>query len=225
MNDNKPEMILSTIPFSGFYESIHNAAIDDAVEGLFQDNDGDSEVPEAFWDRWEAKPVVEAFAKLYTETLKDKLSEDFDADLSSMIFSDLYSPKEYNFETDVISVEISVEQVRALYLATDKEDLRVLIKDRFTSRSGFSSHYSNSLTEWLGTDMSKWDRNQVGTLIEAYTDNLNLNLQDENKNDAISELVYENMSDKCKALADKFFELNDKDNTKPAIWSDDAPTI
>ena len=41
------------------------------------------------------------------------------------------------------------------------------IKERFTSRSGFWSHYKNELDLWT-QDYSEWDHNQIGTCFELF---------------------------------------------------------
>ena len=36
--------MLTTVPFSGFYESLHDSQIDDCLERMFADDRGDAEV-------------------------------------------------------------------------------------------------------------------------------------------------------------------------------------
>ena len=48
-----------------------------------------------------------------------------------------------------------------------KKELEEKIKDRFTSRSGFWSHYKNGLDLWT-KDYSEWDCNMIGTCFELF---------------------------------------------------------
>jgi hypothetical protein len=41
------------------------------------------------------------------------------------------------------------------------------IKEQFTSRSGFTSLYSNDVLEWIVKPLDKWDHNEIGTLFEC----------------------------------------------------------
>lgn len=77
------------------------------------------------------------------------------------------SPKFYNFTTDRIFCKIELAEVKRLFAIVDKTVLDKAIVDAFTSYDGFSSFYKNSLDQWP-SDLSKWDHNQVGTLLNVY---------------------------------------------------------
>lgn len=154
--------MISTIPFAGFYESYHSMNVDNAIENLARDYDGNlmHEVHDELQSKCDYREVYKLYAKDYTETLAHELK-------LQITHESMTSPREYNFSTDRIFVEISLEEVTRIYGLTNKAELAKLVKDRFTSRSGFSSFYSPNLNEW-GTDLSVWDHNEVGTLLEAY---------------------------------------------------------
>lgn len=152
------------IPFSGFYETHHNDKIDDAVESGFNynhDTDEDQELPEAFWDaniNWDR--IRQDYCREYVAAF----AEWFGLDLEFVV---MQSPREYNFTTDRIFVNIAEDQMNKIkdkVLAS--EEGRKFVSDKFTSGPGFSSFYSNDLTdeEWQG-DL---DYNQLGAILEYH---------------------------------------------------------
>ena len=87
-----------------------------------------------------------------------------------MTYKCFKSPREYNFETDKIFIEIEenhatdfIEHIVKNY----KKELEEKIKQRFTSRDGFWSHYKNGLDLWT-QDYSEWDCNMIGTCFELF---------------------------------------------------------
>lgn len=155
--------MLSTIPFSGFYDSCHDAAIDRAIESHFENDSGEcnSDLINHFYsnDCIDWNEVRQLYAKDYTQAfaIASKLQITFD---------ELNSPRQYNFTTDRIFVNITEESVKKLFATVDKDALHQRIKEQFTSRPGFISYYSSDLNEWPN-DIAEWDHNQIGTLIEV----------------------------------------------------------
>ena len=154
--------MITTIPFSGFYNSIHNWQIDHSLESMLCDsysNTNDKLLSELI-DSIDYQRCFESYAKEYT----GRFSERFGISLE---FESLRSPKYYNFETDRIFCKISDSEIVRIFSLTKKETLKEKIKERFTSCSGFISHYPNDLESW-DQDPTTWDHNELGTLIEAY---------------------------------------------------------
>lgn len=154
--------MLTTIPFSGFYQSFHDADLDDALQQMFTNWEtgvcNDKLFARAYdMVRWSL--VHANYAAAYAKGLADEFK-------IAMTFVNLDSPREYNFETDRIFCEISLDEVKRLRAETSEKPFRDLARARFTSRSGFISFYSPDVDEW--GDIEGWDLNQVGTLLEAY---------------------------------------------------------
>src|SRR5690606_26269592 len=85
-------------------------------------------------------------------------------------FESLDSPREYNFCTDRIFCYIPLESAKRLFVISAKGNhkrLKEVIRERFTSRDGFISFYSNNLEEWLDKPLDQWDHNEIGTLLIA----------------------------------------------------------
>jgi hypothetical protein len=82
-------------------------------------------------------------------------------------FESMHSPREYNFTTDRIFAYMQEETAKRLLDATPRETLAEVIEERFTSRSGFISHYSNDVQDWFDQGADAWDFNQWATVLEA----------------------------------------------------------
>lgn len=157
-------MILTTIPFLGFYESIHSANIDDAESRLFADRDtgtiNNDGLQAQFSDKCNYSQVFKKYAVAYTE----QFAEDFK--IKSLKFVELNSPREYNFSTDQIVCSISRADLRAIYKATDRQKLTDHVREQCTSRSGFVSFYDPDLKTWGHVDA--WKQPQIKLLLDVY---------------------------------------------------------
>jgi len=160
------QMLTSTIPFLGFYETIHDNAIDRAIEGLFEDDNGDCN--SALINHFYSSNCIN-FVKVRNEYAKDYAQAFATATNLQLTFDELNSPREYNFQSDRIFVNVTPESVIKLFALVDKDVLRQCIKEEYSSRSGFISYYSPDLNEWP-EDITKWDHNQLGTLISVAVD-------------------------------------------------------
>ena len=101
------------IPFSGFYESVHDVVIDEVLTDGF--GGGSDELPDGFWDEaqidWESlrKYYAKAYVEqaLYTLELADS-SVKAGPEILASILDNLVidSPREYNFRTDELWVDL-----------------------------------------------------------------------------------------------------------------------
>lgn len=162
------------IPFPGFYCSELESMIDHEIESAFDyEGTGNAEIPDDFYIKMKYHGIFLAIAELYTEAFQDWLDNEAGIKIG-LRFKDMVSPRYYNFETDRLFCEISDQDIMALWRIVDKDILEKLIKERFTSRDGFSSHYQNSLkntgedykTAWPGNPKT-WNHNQLETLLIA----------------------------------------------------------
>lgn len=153
--------MLTTIPFAGFYYSVHDQECDDALNQYFQNENGDPNEPlvaRAF-DMIDWRAMQEKYARAYVENFASEFKIKCE-------FESMQSPREYNFGTDRIFATIEESEVRRIFAATKPETLAEVARERFTSRSGFISHYSPDIEDW--GDVAEWDHNQVGTVLLAY---------------------------------------------------------
>lgn len=144
------------IPFSGFYESIHSWRLDDLLN-VGEDSDLSSVERDKRIDAMDWKFEMENYAKQYVKQISKMLGIELE-------FIELNSPREYNFTTDRIFAKIKPEDVKKLIAEVDSAIIEKLVEEKFTSRSGFISHYANSYADW---DKDNLDHNQIGTIIEA----------------------------------------------------------
>jgi hypothetical protein len=73
----------------------------------------------------------------------------------------------YNFGNDSINCEITLSSTEAVdeYLAANADAFREYLKDRYTSRNGFASSYSNDPKDW-----SDWaeDEHKFGAVLDFW---------------------------------------------------------
>ena len=190
----------STIPFDGFYESFISADIEHQIGqqiewdcDLYDLNANEEKI---LWDNYLSvnrsyfyNQIAEDYTNFYIDDLNAKLNyayPDHGFTLNAK-FSFLTSPREYNFETDRIFIEIEKNHATDFikYIIKNyKKELEEKIKERFTSRSGFYSYYKNSLDLWP-KNYSEWDYNQIGTCFELF------DLEEEDINYSLREYLSE----------------------------------
>ena len=156
----------TTLPFQGFYESVHDEGLCWGLDNMFTAENGD-----AIEDlQVRANDVVDwgRVYVLYAIAYAGAFATEYE--IPSLKFAELDSPREYNFTTDRIFCEISEADVRRLFAEVDKAALSTAAKARHTSYSGFHSFYDPDWTTW--GDVASWDHNQVCTLLVAVAEDL-----------------------------------------------------
>ena len=211
----------STIPFDGFYNSYISSDIEHQIgqqiewdSDTFDLNEDEQQI---LWDNYLSvnrsyfyNEIAEHYTNLYIDALNERL-EGFTLNAK---FSLLTSPREYNFETDRIFIEI--EENHAVdfitYIVKNyKKELEKRIEDRFRSRSGFISFYKNSIDLWA-KDFKEWDCNMIGTCFELFDleeEDINYSLR-EYLTESISENLYDTLDKEGKDLLDKKQKEKDK---------------
>lgn len=155
-------MKLSVIPFSGFYNSLHDSELDHALEMMFSDDSGnpnDGLVSRAF-DLVQWQRVHAAYAAHYAAAFIEEFG------IEGAAFESMTSPREYNFETDRVFITLPESEVTRILSVTPRETLDAVAAEMFTSRSGFISHYSPDVDSW--GPVAEWDHNQCFALLSAY---------------------------------------------------------
>ena len=167
----------STIPFDGFYESFISADIEYQIGqqiewdcDIYDLNESEEEIlynnylsvnTSYFYNQ-----IAEDYTNLYIDALNERL-KGFSLKANYKCFE---SPREYNFKTDRIFIEIeenhAVDFIKYL-IKNYKKELEKKIQDMFTSRSGFISFYKNSIDLWT-KDFKEWDCNMIGTCFELF---------------------------------------------------------
>ena len=167
----------STIPFDGFYNSYISSDIEHQrghqIEwdtDIYDLNEDEQQILEDNYLSVNRSSFYNEIAKHYTDLYIDALNERLEGFRLNAKFKLLTSPREYNFETDRIFIDIekdhAIDFIKYI-IKNYKKELEEKIKQRFTSRSGFWSHYKNGLDLWT-QDYSEWDHNQIGTCFELF---------------------------------------------------------
>jgi hypothetical protein len=173
-------LLLARLPFEGFYGSFLDEESDrceerfaeDVVAGetsLYEDKYkalSASDVCEALYWASDYRKGMQVVARAVVDGFAERVKDEYGLDLE-LKFESLTHPREYNFETDKLYVHIPLEQVKTLLERVRDTTLQATIEDRFTSRSGFFSFYSNDIEDWLAKPLQEWDHNEVGTLLHA----------------------------------------------------------
>lgn len=177
MSDHR---VVVQLPFPGFYESWLSSELDNCeerdCEGLAdkQEEDGipvelrldAGDFGELMWRVADYGKMHQFIAEKWVEVFSNFWCEEGE-EIIPMEFEKMMSPKEYNFTTDRVFAYIPFSYMEDMLAKVDKTVLEKFIKDKFTSRSGFSSFYSNDLEDWLEKPLEEWDHNEFGTLLEA----------------------------------------------------------
>ena len=204
----------STILFDGFYESFIDDDIDHQIgqqiewdTDTFDLNESEQEVIEDNYLSVNRSYFYNQIAEDYTNFYIDALNEELDGFTLKATYKCFTSPREYNFETDRIFIEIeenhAIDFIKYI-IKNYKKELKKKIQDRFTSRSGFISNYKNSLDLWID-DYSEWDFNMIGTCFELF------DLEEEDINYSLREYLSESiMNNLGNTLGQEGIDLLDK---------------
>lgn len=166
----------TTIPFSGFYETIHSHAVGDHALMEYGCDNEDHAKPE--WtdtescdnDRCSSKATSEQFKALEAEYCREYVKNFSELIGIPLKFKEMTSPREYNFTTDRIFAEISEADVEKLKEEVNLKAMREHVRKHFTSHEGFSSFYSGDYDMWLLKQEEPFDHNQIGALLEVWAE-------------------------------------------------------
>lgn len=160
------------VPFSGYYESIPDSMIDDAILGLYDydyrtDDSREVTVTESNII-WMSDINYTAIREEFNKKYIDAINKEFDLDLE---YTEMVSPKFYNFSTDRIFATMPKDQFNKIRREVEKyPEYPGYIKDHYTSYDGFSSNYSYDVTDedWTRDEL---DDPQTGSILKLYFKN------------------------------------------------------
>lgn len=159
--ENTP-MVSAVIPFSGFYYSMHDDALDRAMESCIRDDQGEPvhpKITERLFDAINWQDAHEKYARAYVKTWCKLFG------IVGVEFEELNSPREYNFTTDRLFVRIPAAEFARILATIPADELAKVAADMFTSRSGFISFYSPDVSSWGPAET--WDHNQRLAALQA----------------------------------------------------------
>jgi len=212
----------STIPFEGFYNSFISADIENEIDSStqyysesYELNDNEEQLLSNSFLSVNNNNFYNEICKDYTSFYIDKLNERIKDFTLKATYKCFISPKEYNFQTDRVFIEIEENHCIDFIKYTIKnykKELDNKIKERFTSKSGFISFYENNLESWTN-NYKKWDHNQIGICFELFDieedEDIVYSLR-EYLSETISENLYNTLDQEGKDLLDRKQKEKDK---------------
>ena len=131
---------LVKIPFSGFYNSIHDSIIDSALEyesECYADSDKANDVILDVLNINHYDKIREELSKVFVEGVNELFWYEYDINLD-LKFDSLKSPRFYNYSTDEIYCYVDNDKINELVALLDNEnDFIEVLKDKYQSRDGF----------------------------------------------------------------------------------------
>ena len=123
-------------------------------------------------------------------------------------FESLGKQPHWAYAFDIMYVELPTNEVIELlrWIFKNKyEELKEVIKERFTARDGYYPHYDNDLKKW--GKISNWDHNQIGTALLVFfmDDDFNYSLH-EDVSTVIMENIFNTLSDESKDFINNRYE-------------------
>ena len=134
--------------FSGFYGTLFEDIIDSEVDYILEGEETYTTDNVEF----DYKTFKDDISKQCVGVFEDAFNRDMHVKLS-VSFESLFSPKFYNFENDSINVAISLSRedfdIIISAIKGNRTEISEQLKERYSSREGFSSFHSTDLDEWI----------------------------------------------------------------------------
>ena len=131
---------LVKIPFSGFYNSIHDSIIDSALEyesECYADSEKANDIILDVLNINHYDKIREELSKVFAEGVSELFWYEYDIKLN-LEFDSLKSPKFHNYSTDEIYCYIDNDKINELIALLDNEnDFIEVLKDKYQSCDGF----------------------------------------------------------------------------------------
>lgn len=193
--------------FTGFYGSLWDEAGEDQEIENINEVRKEKGLEPITWDdcEWD----YQGFHKTLSEDIAGVVSEYLKkvGFITGYEFEKLSSPREYNFVNDSIHVTymLSESNEKAItdYLHTNKNAFEKYLDDRYTSRSGFISSYSNSVGVWLGDEYLTHEH-KLGAVLNFILEH---HLKHEENTENIDMWIYEQTNDSNYIYASNYNEL------------------
>lgn len=208
---SKTKTVSTWLPgFTGFYGSLwEDTGSEEADIQDINDQRRAKGLPPVDPDvvEFDYKAYFEEVAEDITSTVGNHLRNN--GFITDYDFEKLVSPHEYNFKNDSIDVRFKLtktnEEKILAYLQKNMGAFEEYISDRYTSRSGFASHYPGDAESWLIGDVLTHEHKLGAVLDFILRHSLLAEGTIENIDDCVDGWLYEN----CEAhlFASNYHEL------------------
>ena len=144
--------------FPGFYSTAFEPDETNEIECINDERQAKSLTALNFDQiQFDYKDYFERVSKACCNAVENQLNDEIGIKCT-IKFEELVQPREYNFCNDSINCEIDLKvNDVALYLNNHKVRFQDYVLEHFSSRSGFSSFYSNDANVWLNEYLSEID--------------------------------------------------------------------
>jgi len=178
LEKTSPPTMKTAIPFYGFYNSGFDVAVENGIESMaeyYHDKYKSlkemrfEDISDHLLGLIDMEAVMNDFSRRYTELFAEWILGELGMPAETTFrYEKLISPREYNFETDRVFVDVDRAVFDKLMEQTPEDVLNRVIIERHSHRSGFYSLISNDTEVWKLKGLHNWDRNQLETLILAW---------------------------------------------------------
>ena len=151
------KMTTVSLPFSGFYHGFFDYHFDNYAEAV--------ELTDEDIDSIDFNSLKKSYCEHYVHEVSHYLG-------TELKFAYVHSPREYNFSTDKLYVEVPNSLIEN---AIKTPSLQEFATKWFTSRSGFISFYNPDINTW---DFDNLDIHQLSCAFAAYLHDEGLDLND-----------------------------------------------
>lgn len=138
---NTENTIEIEVPFSGFYHSVHDMHIDNWVDFMLEGDEAEylgithDELSDKLYSMDYSK-IREAMCKHYIQAYNAIFYDNFNIELD-LKFSEMTSPKFYNFETDRLYCTIEKGVFDQVVALLDDDKIQETLSDKYKSHSGY----------------------------------------------------------------------------------------
>lgn len=179
--------------FYGFYESpLDDYEISDDIESY-------GDVTQDQYEKIDWKATHKAISIAYLDKYWEQNKETLNAfGISSLEFKGIDSPKYYNYSTDVLACYATLDKTKfrkeiKKLTRENWQAFEIYIKEKYSSRSGFVSFYSNDADKWIDNLLVN-DLETDNNVLEGFLEfimNMECEYTENDLNDYISETKHE----------------------------------
>ena len=153
--------------FPGFYGTYLEPEFEYEIDYIYEIRKeyGLNEIEPNPWDYFDNDAYELDVCKSFADLIDGELS-DF---VKNIKIQSIVHPREYNFTTDSVNIELDID-IKAIqrFIYKNLDDFESYLKEKYTSRDGFMSFYSNQVETWRDeTDnFTELDEHRLGSILE-----------------------------------------------------------
>jgi len=163
--------------------------------------------------------LKEEICKVYAQNYFNDIEFETDIELDAE-FESLGSQQTWLCRLDRFFIEVPANKAQALLkwiLNNRYQELKEIVRDRFTARDGYMPHYSKNLNEW--GKISTWDHNQIGTALLVFFDDSDFNYDiHERVSEVIYGQIFSTLSDEMQDFLNKEYDKKEAEKAQLSLF-------